>query len=293
MVSGLPSSWDIILPTTIPVEGKESKDEEFTISPPDDTVNSSYPFTLEVTSVNTQHTYTLEYELIIFHAFYGIEMITYNNSNDADPGNFTNYGLIITNLGNGDDTISLSYVGSHLPAGWTLSFEHDTIDIPLFDTRVVIVNITTSEATTKGRYDIRVIATSTGGPSDSVWLNTSLVKDFGNRTIELGDKAMTNYIAYFIDGLIFDTSLEEVATNANYSREPNVVEKTSFFPLGMHVNATDDNTTDAYGKMIDGYWEAAIGMKANETKVVRLPSEKAYNDGRWRIFEFTVVSIDS
>ena len=242
---------------------------------------------------STQRTYTLEYELVIFHAFYGIEMITYNNSHDADPGNFTNYGLIISNLGNGEDTISLSYVENHLPAGWTVSFEYDSIDIPLFDTRVVIVNITTSETTTKGRYDIRVIATSSGGPSASVWLNTSLVKDFDNRTIVYDDKVKINYIGYYPDGLIFDTSIREVAQNANYTRTPTTENKTMFEPFGIFVNSTDPDPSDPYVSAIPGFWESSMGMKVNETKVVRLTPEKGYDDGLWRIFEITIFSVDN
>lgn len=293
MISGLPSAWNITIPTTISVEAGDFKEEEFTISIRTDAINKSYPFKLEVTSANTQRTYSLDFEVVIYHAFYGIEMIAYNNSNDAEPGNSTNYGLIITNLGNGDDTISLSYVNNHLPAGWTITFEQDSIEVPLFDTRVVIVNITTSPATTKGRYDIRVIATSSGGPAASIWLNTSLVKDFGNRTIEVGDKVMVDYIGYFVDGAIFDTSVEEVAKNDNFTREDNVLIKTSFSPLGMYVGGTDPDTSDAYGRMYDGFWEAAVGMKLNETKVMRLSPEKANRDGLWRIFELTIVSIDS
>jgi hypothetical protein len=293
LVSGLPPDWNITIPTTISVEGSESKEGQFTMSAPYEAVNQSYPFKLEVTSANSQRTYALDYEVVIFNAFYGIEMITFNNSHDADPGNFTHYGLLITNLGNGDDTISLSYVENHLPDGWTVSFEYDTIDIPLFDARVVIVNITTSPYTSKGRYDIRVIAASSGGPSASLWLNTSLVKDFDNRTLGLDDLALVDYIGYFIDGVIFDTSIEEIALNENLTKEGQFSVKPDYAPLGMYVGPEDSNPGDEYRVVITGFWEGVLGMKANDTVLIRIPPEKAYDDGQWRIFEVTLISIDT
>ena len=299
MVTGLPSDWNLTIPATVTVDGEDSMMTEFTVVAPYEEVNKSYPFKLEVTSAETQRTYTLDYEAVIFHAFYGIEMVAYNRSNDAEPGAYTHYGLIITNLGNGDDTITLSYVENQLPSGWTVDFEYDEIEIPQFETRAVRVNITTSPSTSKGRYDMRFIATSSGGPSASVWLNTSLVKDFGNRTIVVGDKVKVDYIGYFINGTIFDTSVEEVAHNENYSRDERLQQQVSFSPLGMYVNGTDPDTGDAYNRMIDGFWKGSIGMKSNETRVVRIPPDKAYTDpthhlyGKVLIFEITVKSIDT
>ncbi|UCF07979.1 MAG: FKBP-type peptidyl-prolyl cis-trans isomerase [Thermoplasmata archaeon] len=294
LVLGLPSDWNITVPSTISLEGEESAEKQFTISPSTATaLNKTHTFWLNVTSGSSQVTYSLEYKLTVFHAFYGIEVFAYNNSHDADPGNSTSYGIFIKNDGNGNDNITFSFVETHLPVDWSVSFESDYLIVPAYSTRAFIVTITTSSNTSKGRYDILIIATSSGGQQASIWLNTSLVMDFEEKTLAIGDLAMVDYIGYFIDGLIFDTSIEEVATNANFSREPNVQSKTTFAPLGMVVGSEDPTSGDEYIVMILGFWEAAVGMKANETKVVRLPPEKAYPDGLWRIFEIRIVSIDS
>ena len=174
-----------------------------------------------------------------------------------------------------------------------VDFEYDEIEIPMFETRAVIVNITTSPTTSKGRYDIRFIATSEGGPQGSVWLNTSLVKDFDNRTIDYDDKVKMNYIGYFPEGVIFDTSIREVAQNANFSRSPATENRTQFEPFAVFVNATDPDQSDAYGSSILGFWQSVLGMKVNETKVVRLTPAEGYDDGLWRLFEITIVSIDT
>ena len=60
----------------------------------------------------------------------------------------------------------------------------------------------------------------------------------------------------------------------------------------MYVGNPDPNPTDLYVLVIEGFWEEIIGMKENETRVVRVPPEKAYDDGRWWIFEIILVSID-
>ncbi len=70
----------------------------------------------------------------------------------------------------------------------------------------------------------------------------------------------------------------------------------------MYVNDTDPDKSDEYGILIEGFWKGVIGMKANETKMVRIPPEKAYTKpgfeshalyGKELIFEITVASIDN
>lgn len=303
LISGLPPSWTITLPDTISVEGKETIEKEFTITPaPTNALNKTYPFMLNLTSRNTQHTYTLEYELTIFHTVWGIEISCYNNSHHADPGRPTYYAIIVKNTGNGNDTVDMSYNESQLPKNWTLSFEFDQLDIPVISSRVVICEITTHEDTPKGRYDIDIYATSLNDDRVSVRVNTSLIKDFDDRTAIHEDLAQVNYIGTLTDGLIFDTSIFEIANNSDYPKggDFNFRGEESYMPLKMYVGGPDPDTGDLYGDLIDGFWEGVIGMKANETKVVRIPPEKGYYKfpehglyGKTLIFEITLVSIDS
>ena len=102
-----------------------------------------------------------------------------------------------------------------------------------------------------------------------------------------------NYIGYYPDGLIFDSSVREVGQNANYSRTSTMENKTQFEPFGIFVNATDPDPADPYVQSIRGFWQSVLGMKVNETKVVRLTPAEGYDDTLWRIFEITLVSIDN
>ena len=291
LVSGLPSDWETILPNPITVEGGKSEDDQFSVIPsPFNSMNKTYSFMLNVTSGNTQHTYTIGYKLTVYQS-YGVELLCYNNSHDADPGRSTYYGFLVKNTGNGDDTISLSYDDSHLPDNWSLSFDSDSIDIPALGSGVVICNITTDSNTSKGIYNITIIATSSGSETASIWLNTSLTKDFENKTVELEDKIQVDYIGYFTDGEIFDTSYFYVANNTDYPKneiyKPRDLDE--YVPLKIAIS---NSNIGSYVSPIDGFWEGAIGMEVNETRVLRIPSEKGYNDGKTRIFEITVISMD-
>ena len=93
--------------------------------------------------------------------------------------------------------------------------------------------------------------------------------------------------------MIIDTSLEEIAKNESYPKAEEFTLRPSYYPLKMFVGDSDPDPWDEYIMVIEGFWKEIIGMKVNETRVVRIPPELAYNDGRWWIFEITVVSIDS
>ncbi len=298
LIDALPPEWTVSIPQTVSVEGKKSKTFTFTVTPFVDTaLNKTYDFVLTMTSGNTQQSYSLDYRITVYHAVYGVKLLVYNNSHDAEAGRSVYYTLLLENTGNGEDNMTLSYTQSHLPANWAVTFEYDHIKIPGFDRRVVICTIDTFNGTEKGRYDIRVRATAGNGFISEYWLNTSLIKDFENETVEEGDKVAVNYIGMFPDGDIFDTSIYEVFNNSELPKDPGLTQRGSYEPLKFHVGSEQQAQGAEYGNVIPGFWEGVIGMKVNETKVVRIPTEKAYTDpsqplyGKVLMFEITLVSI--
>jgi hypothetical protein len=294
LISDIPSDWTIDIPTTATVEGKESKTIKFSINPsPESALNKTYPFTLTITSGNTQQSNSIEYSITIFHATYGVALYSYNNTHDADPGRSTSYALLLKNTGNGEDTMILSYTDSHLPANWTITFEYDSIAIPAHEHRIVICTIDTYENTSKGRYDLTVKATASNGFSSETWLNTSLVKNFAATTVKVGDKLKVDYIGMFPEGDIFDTSVFDAANNSNLPKTPDYSPrpKENYQPLLIFVGS-EESTDPDYTNVIPGFWEGVMGLKVDETNVVRFPSEKGYGDGRWRLFEIKIISID-
>lgn len=301
LIFGLPPDWILDLPATISVDKKESVKTNFTITPLVNTArNQTYPFTLTITSGNTQQSYSLDYTLIVFLTTYQFKLLSLNNTHDADPGNSTAYALLIRNGQNIEDTIYLSYTESHLPSNWSVNFEFDSITIPAWQSQVVIFTVNTSENSSKGRYDIKLIATASSGATAELWVNTSLILDFTQDKVEEGDKVQIDYTGVFPEGLMFDTSVFEAANNTDlpktvdFSPLPNY----SYSPLEVYVGPSDDDPGDNYTQVIQGFWEGTLGLKVNETTVVRIPPEKAYTSpehglwGKTLIFQIRLISID-
>lgn len=291
-IFGMPSDWKVTLPDNITVNENNTNETQFFVVPSKSTLNKTYSFQLNVTSGTTHRPYSYKFNLTVLQ-IYGVELLCYNNSHDADPGRPTYYAILVKNTGNGEDTISVSYNSSHLPANWSISFEFNSMDLTAFDSKVVICTVNTHSNTSKGRYDIDIIGTSSSGRKGTTRVNTSLIKDFDEVTAVIGDLVQVDYIGTYTDGGIFDTSISEVANNNDYPKGEDFHLRSSYAPLKTYVGPSDPDTSDEYIEVITGFWEGIVGMKVNETNVVRLPSEKGYNDGKVRIFEITLISIDN
>jgi hypothetical protein len=289
LIYGLPSDWDISLPNTISVDGKENIQSQFTVTPHLETaINDTYSFLLNVTSANTQKTYSIEYEITVYRLGYGIELVCYNNSHEAEPGRYTHYAIVVKNMGNGQDSFSFTEV--YFPENWTIEYEYNPLVVPGYSSKVVIINITTHSNTSKGRFDVSIIGSSSGGPSASIWLNTSTIRDFETKVIDKSHRVQCDYIGTFADGVIFDTSLAYVGDNSDWPKAESFGGH-SYGPLKVAMSS--EATATGYTTVIIGFNEGLMGMKAGETRVVRVSPQRGYNDGLWRIFEITVLSIDN
>ncbi|MBI5253362.1 MAG: FKBP-type peptidyl-prolyl cis-trans isomerase [Euryarchaeota archaeon] len=89
-----------------------------------------------------------------------------------------------------------------------------------------------------------------------------------SQSVEMGDAVSINYIAK-IDGLVFDTSYESVASDAKIPKIEGFKPKASYEPL---------NFTSGKGLMIPALEKALIGMKVGEKKEISIPPEEAYGD---------------
>jgi FKBP-type peptidyl-prolyl cis-trans isomerase 2 len=84
----------------------------------------------------------------------------------------------------------------------------------------------------------------------------------GDITAQNGDTVYVHYVGKFPGGKVFDTSLKAEAVKTglfNPARD--------YKPLQVVLGAH---------QVISGFEEALVGMKANETKDITLPPEKAY-----------------
>ena len=88
--------------------------------------------------------------------------------------------------------------------------------------------------------------------------------------VHVGDQISVNYIGMFEDGTVFDTSIQSVAENNTlYPKSLSFSATAPFSPLEFTVGE---------GQMIEGFDRGVVGMGVNQTKVITIPSDKAYGD---------------
>lgn len=98
-------------------------------------------------------------------------------------------------------------------------------------------------------------------------------------TTEVGDSLMVNYTGYFLDGRIFDTSIESVARENNLYNQARDYE-----PFAVVLG---------YSQVISGWHHALDQMKEGEKTTALIPSAFAYGRrGQGPIGPNTVLAFD-
>ncbi len=77
-----------------------------------------------------------------------------------------------------------------------------------------------------------------------------------------GDLVTVEYVGYYSDGVVFDTSIQSIGQQAGLL-------KTSYVPLTFYLGQ---------GQMITGFEEGIIGMKVDDEKILNLTPDKAYGE---------------
>jgi FKBP-type peptidyl-prolyl cis-trans isomerase 2 len=87
--------------------------------------------------------------------------------------------------------------------------------------------------------------------------------DKTNKAVKIGDNISVDYTGSFVDGKVFDTSIESVA-NLN-GLPPRDIYEPLKFRVGQKPSA-----------VIEGFDKGVIGMKKGQTKILTIPPEEAY-----------------
>jgi FKBP-type peptidyl-prolyl cis-trans isomerase 2 len=85
--------------------------------------------------------------------------------------------------------------------------------------------------------------------------------------VEKGDKITVDYTGRFIDGRVFDTSIEEIGKNESIPKSITFDPDKSYKPLTFTVGS---------GEMIEGFDEGVVGMRVGETRTITVPPHKGY-----------------
>ena len=113
-----------------------------------------------------------------------------------------------------------------------------------------------------------IIIIAAGFASYKIFSPVQSPATYEGENVKLGDQASVDYIGMFEDGTVFDTSIEEVATNnALYPKSLTFTEQASYSPLSFKVGE---------GQMIKGFDFGVIGMSINQTKVITIAPEDGY-----------------
>lgn len=90
--------------------------------------------------------------------------------------------------------------------------------------------------------------------------------------VQVGDSVSVDYIGFFEDGRVFDTSFQAVAQdNASYPKAVSFEFRGNYGPLQFSVPGAGEE-----GTVIQGVAEGVLGLQEGQTRLVEVPAEKGY-----------------
>ncbi|MDG1545098.1 MAG: CARDB domain-containing protein, partial [Candidatus Poseidoniia archaeon] len=157
-----------------------------TVSIPENAEADSYTFILKVTDYNEQsHISSLTYTVNVIQE-YNITFNLQSSTTEVNPGDTATWSFLVTNKGNGVDTITLSSTG--IPELWENSFDESSFELaaqpPNPTSKLVTLTVLIPSNETSGQYSFEIIANSLGTSSNlSLDLSVNAVYQVGISSI--------------------------------------------------------------------------------------------------------------
>ncbi|UCE38153.1 MAG: FKBP-type peptidyl-prolyl cis-trans isomerase [Thermoplasmata archaeon] len=189
-------------------------------------------------------------------------------------GDSTTYILLVTNNRNQNDTVTLTVASQ--PTGWVVTLNQTEINLSKKGSMGIFVMINATSDAKMGDHKIEVHATSK--LDGKKYSKSFKVKVIGpsDTTARVGDKVEVDYIGYLTSYEIFDTSIEDIATNTAIRKQLGYPTRGGYQPLKVYVGPEDPDPQDQYTSTVEGFWEAIEGMSVGQSRTVILPPSKAY-----------------
>ncbi len=237
---------------------------------------------------------------------YGVNAELLTNNHNTEPGQDTDFVLIITNTGSIADTFDIGIKSNDGGFSITIEEDYETIVLDKNKRKPIIVNVKTSASASGLLYaHLEIKSRGDGSKTSDVRLDVNSDYEFGNQT-SFGDSVNVHYAGILArNGNLFDSSMEYIWDNYDY-RNTGVTDGNKHIQtlnaknIGCDYSGSPSEECTGSRGMIPGFDEKMVGMYEGQSLVVRIPAKDAYGEdpdghnlgGEDLIFEILMVGID-
>ena len=215
---------------------------------------------------------------------YGVEAEFVTNNHNAQPGEETDFVLLVRNTGSVTDTFTISVKSND--GGFTIDVEDgfETIMLSKDSRKPLLINVRTSSSA-EGLLYAYLEVTSGGDPTkkDEIRMNINTDYDFGNLT-KVGDTVNVHYAGILASNAkLFDSSMEYIWDNYQYRRtgvtdSNRHIDTLQARNIGCTNEGNPSENCNGSKGMIEGFDNKMIGMYEGQTLAVRIPASQAYGE---------------
>tara|TARA_B100001123_G_scaffold446440_1_gene600955 strand:+ start:1006 stop:1905 length:900 start_codon:yes stop_codon:yes gene_type:complete len=236
---------------------------------------------------------------------YGVNAEVLTNNHNTEPGQDTDFVLVVTNKGSIADTFDVGVKSND--GGFTITIEegYESIVVDKNKGKPVIINVKTSSSATGLLYAyLEVKSRGDGTKTAEVRLDVNTDHEFGNKTSR-GDSVSVEYAGILArNANLFDSSMGQVWENYQYLKsgvEPRAdTGNLQAANIGCDGNGIPTEECGGSRQMIPGFDAKMVGMHEGQILAVRIPAKDAYGvdsnghnlGGEDLIFVIDMVSID-
>ncbi len=221
---------------------------------------------------------------------YGVDAELLTNNHNTEPGQDTDFVLVITNTGSIADTFDIGVKSNDGGFSITIEEGYESIVVDKNKRKPVIVNVKTSSSATGLLYaHLEIKSRGDGAKTAEVKLDVNTDYEFGNQTSR-GDSVSLHYAGILAkNGYLFDSSMEYVWDNYDYLKsgvtDPRLPPQNRVLdPLKSdHVGCPSPGQPlpeecDGNGGLIGGFGTKIVGMYEGQSLSVRIPAKDAYGE---------------
>ena len=189
-------------------------------------------------------------------------------------GDSTTYILLVSNHRNENDSITLSVTDK--PEGWVVTLNQTSFNMTADSEHGVFLQVNSSVSAKKGDHKVKIIGLSDVDNKKYSRTITTKIIEADDKVVKQGDKVEVDYVGYLGQFVIFDTSVKEIGEERAVEKTPDFKVSKPYDPLKVYIGPEDDDPSDTYTSVVEGFWESLVGMSEGQSSSVVVPPEKGY-----------------